>query len=80
MNRKHNTLKHEIATILVFIAFVGFFSVLAIMLCIIGTIWAFQLYFSSGWWAALLVMGGMLAIYAFTLSIALEFIERKSTK
>jgi ABC-type transport system involved in cytochrome bd biosynthesis fused ATPase/permease subunit len=80
MNRKYSTLLHIIGITLTFAAFTGLFITLAIVLCIVGIYFALQLFFSCGWWASLLVIGGILAIYAFTLSVALEFIERKSTK
>jgi hypothetical protein len=67
-----------LAIVLIFVFFMAFFGTLALTLVVVGIYWAFQLFFSVGWWAALLVMVGVLAIYAAALSVALEFIERKT--
>lgn len=75
---KSKTIMGALAIVLVFVTFLALFSTLALTLVVIGIYWAFQLFFSVGWWAALLVMVGVLAIYAAALSIALEFIERKT--
>lgn len=80
MNRKNNTLLHTIAIAATFVAFLGLFATISIALTIIGIYWAFQLFFSVGWWAGLLVTLVVLAVYAASLSIALEYIERKTSK
>lgn len=75
---KSKTIMGALAIVLIFVIFLALFGTLALTLCVLGIYWAFQLFFSTGWWAALLVMVGVLAVYAAALSIALEFIERKT--
>lgn len=80
MKRKNNTIIHTIAVAATFVAFLGLFATVSIALTVCGIYWAFQLYFTVGWWAGLLVIIAVLAVYAASLSIALEFIERKTSK
>jgi hypothetical protein len=75
---KSKTIIGAFAIVAVFVSFLALFSTLALVLVVVGIYWAFQLFFAVGWWAALLVMIGVLALYALALSLALEFIERKT--
>lgn len=75
MNRKNNTFKHVIVCALVFVLFGLIFAGLGVALLIVGIYWAFTVFFSVGWWASLLIIFGVLAIYATALSFALEMIR-----
>lgn len=78
MNRKYKTIINAISFAAVFVLFLALFSTLALLVSGIGVFYAFQLYFSVGWWASALVIVGVLVIYVTALSIALEYIERKT--
>lgn len=77
MGSKNNTLIHAIGVILVFSTFMAIFAGIAIALMVVGIFWAFQLFFSIGWWATLLVFIALLAAYATALSFGLALLERK---
>lgn len=75
MKRKNNTFRHVIACALVFVLFSFIFAGLGMALFVVGIYWAFTVFFSVGWWASLLIIFGVLAIYATALSFALEMIR-----
>lgn len=77
MGSKTSTLIHAIGVILVFSTFMAIFAGIAIALMVVGIFWAFQLFFSVGWWATLLVFIALLAAYATALSFGLALLERK---
>lgn len=76
MGRKNNTLIHTIGVILVFSTFMAIFAGIAIALMVVGIFWAFQLFFTVGWWATLLVYIALLAAYATALSFGLELLRK----
>lgn len=80
MNQKSNTVKEKVALAVVFIVSLCVFAVLSISITMVGIYFAYQLFFSVGWWAGLLVIIGVLAIFAASVSVALEVIERKFDK
>lgn len=80
MNQKNNTVKEKVALAVVFIVSLCVFAVLSISITMVGIYFAYQLFFSVGWWAGLLVIIGVLAIFAASVSVALEVIERKFDK
>lgn len=75
MNHKNNTFRHVILCALVFVLFACIFSGLGLALLVIGIYWAFQVFFSVGWWASLLIIFGVLVVYVTALSFALELIK-----
>lgn len=76
MGSQNSTLIHRIAVILVFSAFMGIFAGIAIMLMFCGILWAFQLFFTVGWWATLLVFIALLVVYITALSFGLELLRK----
>lgn len=76
MGSKSSTLIHAIGVILVFGTFMAIFAGIAIALMVVGIFWAFQLFFTVGWWATLLVFIALLAAYATALSFGLALLER----
>lgn len=80
MNQKSNTVKEKIALAVVFIISLCVFAVVSIAITMVGIYFAYQLFFSVGWWAGVLVIIGVLAIFAASVSVALEVIERKFDK
>ena len=77
MGSRNSTFIHKVGVILVFSAFMAIFAGIAIALMVVGIFWAFQLFFTVGWWATLLVFIALLAAYATALSFGLELLERK---
>ena len=77
MNQKYKTITNGLAIVAIFVIFLALFGTLALVLCVFGIALAFNLLFSVGWWACLLTIVGLLAIYVAALVVALEFIERK---
>lgn len=77
MKPQNRTLLHAAATIIVFGTCLALFTGISIGLMIVGILWAFQLFFSVGWWAGLATFAVMLALYATILSFGLELMERK---
>jgi hypothetical protein len=75
MQRKNNTLKHFLVCALVFALFLSIFSGLGLLIMVVGIYWAFQLFFSVGWWAALGVVIVLLVVYVTALAFALELIK-----
>lgn len=75
MQRKNNTLWRTLGIALAFVAFLMIFGALGVAMLIVGIYWAFQVFFSVGWWASLLIMFGLLAVYVTALSFALELIR-----
>lgn len=75
MERKNNTFKHVVACALVFSIFVCIFGAIGAALLIASIYWAFEVFFSVGWWAALLIIFGVLVIYVTALSFALELLR-----
>jgi uncharacterized protein (DUF983 family) len=67
-----------IGVALIFVAFLSFFTVLAIGLMIVGIFIGFTWLFQYGWWATMLVILAVLVIYGAALSIGCSFIERKT--
>ena len=78
MNQQSKTLLNAIACIVIFVAFMGIFSALGIVMLVVGIYWAFQLAFTAYWWVSLIVMIGLLAAYVIGLVTALHYIERKT--
>jgi len=78
MNQKYKTILQAAGIALIFVAFMSFFTVLAIGLMIVGIAIGFQWLFQYGWWATLLVVLAVLAIYATALSIGCSLLERKT--
>jgi hypothetical protein len=79
MNQKSKTIMNAISVAAVFVLFLALFSTLALLVSGIGVFYAFQLFFSVGWWASALVIVGVLLVYVTALAIALEYIERKTS-
>ena len=77
MGSKTSTLIHAIGVIIVFSTFMAIFAGIAIALMVVGIFWAFQLFFTVGWWATSLVFIALLAAYATALSFGLALLERK---
>lgn len=75
MQRKNNTIWRIIGMCVAFVAFMGIFGALGVAMLVVGIYWAFQVFFSVGWWASLLIMFGLLAVYVTALSFALELIR-----
>lgn len=69
---------HYAGIALIFVAFLSFFGALSIALMIVGIFIGFQWLFQYGWWATLLVILAVLAIYATALSIGCSMLERKT--
>jgi hypothetical protein len=54
----------------------GIFAAIAIALMVCGILWAFQLFFSVGWWATLIVFIALLVAYVTALSFGLELLRK----
>ena len=78
MKPKNKTIMQALGIALIFVAFLSFFSALAIGLMVVGIFIGFQWLFQYGIWATVLVILAVLAIYAIALSIGCSFIERKT--
>ena len=77
MMPKNNTIIKTIATALIFVGFVGFFTVLAIGLMVVGIYVGFTWLFQYGIGATVIVIIAVLVIYATALSIGVAMLERK---
>lgn len=75
MQSKKHTLWHTMGIVLAFVSFLMIFGALGVAMLIIGIYWAFQVFFTVGWWASLLIMLGLLVVYVTALSFALELIR-----
>ena len=75
MQQKNNTIWRIIGLCVAFVAFMGIFGAIGGAMLIVGIYWAFELFFSVGWWASLIVMLCLLALYATALSFALELLR-----
>lgn len=75
MNQQNNTIIRKIGAIIAFSAFMAIFSGIAIALMVVGMYWAFQLWFSVGWWATTLCWLGLMALYVVALSFGLELLR-----
>lgn len=75
MQRKKMTIWRIIGIALAFVAFFLVFAAIGVAMLIVGIYWAFQTFFDGNWWLALLIMLGLLAIYATALSFALELLR-----
>ena len=78
MNPNNKTILRTAGMALIFVAFLSFFTVLAIGLMVVGIYLGFTWLFQYGLWATALVVLAVLAIYAAALSIGCSFIERKT--
>lgn len=63
MGRRNNTLMQSVGAFVIFIATLGMCGALAVALFIVGVYWAFEVVFSVGWWASLLIMLAVAALY-----------------
>ena len=63
MENKKSTLIEFAATVIIFLALLGLLGALAVAIMVVGIYWAFEIVFSVGWWASLLVMVGVAAVY-----------------
>lgn len=63
MQTKSDTLIHYAATFIIALAFMGMLGALAVGLMVVGIYWAFEIIFSVGWWASLLVMVAVAGLY-----------------
>lgn len=78
MNLSFRTIINIAVCVAVFVAFMGIFGALGIILLVVGIYWAFQLAFSPLWWVSIIIMLAVLVVYVVALVVSLEFIERKS--
>jgi len=78
MKSKTRTITQAIGIALIFVAFLSFFSALAIGLMVVGIFIGFEWLFKYGMWATALVIIAVLAIYAAALSIGCSLLERKT--
>lgn len=76
MQTKTNTFIHYAATFIIIVAFVGVLCALAAAIMMVGIFWAFEILFSIGWWASLLVMLSVAGIYIAALFAGCKLIEK----
>ena len=75
MNRKNHTIWRTLGIAGAFVAFLCIFGVLGVAMMIVGIYWAFETFFSVGWWCSVLIMLGLLVVYVTALSFALELLR-----
>jgi hypothetical protein len=80
MNKQGSTIKQKLALATVFLVSLAVFAVISITITMFGIYMAYQLFFSVGWWAGVLVIIGVLVVFAASVAFVLEYIERKFDK